>query len=81
MRNKLKKLKISKMLVAFGSCAMIFELLIGTVAYFGVTNLNTGYKTIVSYNDQQKEIVDAEQEFALIKNDVLDLVYSKRIKD
>lgn len=51
MRNKLKKLKISKMLVAFGSCAMIFELLIGTVAYFGVTNLNTGYKTIVSYND------------------------------
>ena len=66
------------MLVTFGVCAMIFELLIGTVAYFGVTNLNTGYKTIISYNEWQKEIVDAEQKFALIKNDVLDLVYSKK---
>ena len=46
---------------------MIFELLIGAVAYFGVINLNTSYKTIVSYNEWQKEIVDAEQEFALIE--------------
>ncbi len=81
MKRYFEKMKISRILVTFGIVAMIFEVLIGGISYLSLLKLDKNYQTIISYDDWSKQISDVDQSFKDMKNDILDLVYSKNYKN
>lgn len=81
MRGFIKKAKVSHTLILLCVIAVFSEFIIGAAGILGLNKLDSGYETIIEYNDWGQEVKVYSQKYADIYNNIFDILYSGNFKN